>query len=854
MATVYLAIQESFEREVALKVMSPQLSKDPSFGERFLREARIVSRLMHPNIVTVYDVGVHEGNHYLSMEYVPGDDLKGNRYSLELDRALSIVKDVAKALDYAGRKGYIHRDVKPENIMIHAEDGRAVLMDFGIARASDVASGMTQTGTTMGTPHYMSPEQAKGAKVDPRSDLYSLGVVLFQLICGFVPFDADSAVAVGIMHVSDPIPTLPEHLAVFQPIIDKALAKKPDQRYQNGAEFIADLDAIPADKIEEIKRFVALQPKLDDVNESAATIVSAPIANTRVDTDEVAGARRDEDVDMADGAGFSVQGDDGIGDRPQQKSTGKTGWLAVAVVAGLAGGGWYYWNNMPVTSDDSQALAQSSSVATIAASAESLAPPEDVAALVNEGLASQELESQASTSSLTADTSSSTQAADTDSGALNADFQQAADTASVTATDASAAEQAAELFQAFEQDASLAAELAALYASMQRSGDAQQVEAASQGLDDMASSLQTRFDQALVDQDLTQAQELADISAQVLPDASRDAQFAEALDEFERASQIATLLAQGQTYLERDALSSPADANAVASFNAVLAQEPDNGDAQAGLDAVAARYLALAQDKFASQELASAQSLIERGLAVRPEHAELLQLQGEIEAFKQAQVEQQNTIAALTAQANEQIAQGQLIAPRGACAFDTYQQLGDEVPDARDLVSEGMVLVEQGLINRIDELIAEKNIDEALLQLDSARDRFPQSEGLLAQRLQVDQLVEASQPQIPQLRVTTEPMSDLSMPQVEELSPGRIVHVGFEYLNFDGDASVIQAVLMDGSRSVQIAQKPVIVSGAEGVKFFAIERPVTGFGKGAYHVDLKLGDARLATLSFKVSE
>src|SRR5690606_23075971 len=161
MATVYLAIQESFEREVALKVMSTSLLKDPSFGERFLREARIVSRLVHPNIVTVYDLGVHEGNHYLSMEYVPGEDLKERRYELDMVQALGVVKDVARALDYAGRKGYVHRDVKPENIMLHAEDSRAVLMDFGIARATDVASGMTQTGTTMGTPHYMSPEQAK---------------------------------------------------------------------------------------------------------------------------------------------------------------------------------------------------------------------------------------------------------------------------------------------------------------------------------------------------------------------------------------------------------------------------------------------------------------------------------------------------------------------------------------------------------------------------------------------------------------------------------------------------------------------------------------------------------------------
>jgi len=149
MATVYLAIQESFEREVALKVMSPALSEDPSFGERFIREAKIVSRLVHPNIVTVYDVGVSNGHHFLSMEYVPGRDLRALRAKMSLRDVIGVIKDVALALDFANRKGCVHRDVKPENIMLHDEGGRAVLMDFGIAKLSDVSSGMTQVGSLL---------------------------------------------------------------------------------------------------------------------------------------------------------------------------------------------------------------------------------------------------------------------------------------------------------------------------------------------------------------------------------------------------------------------------------------------------------------------------------------------------------------------------------------------------------------------------------------------------------------------------------------------------------------------------------------------------------------------------------
>ncbi|MGI1678702.1 MAG: protein kinase [Cellvibrionaceae bacterium] len=253
MASVYLAIQESFGRKVALKVMNPALSADVKFGQRFLSEAKIVSQLIHPNIVTVYDVGISNEQHYLSMEYVPGLDLKTKRASLTMEESLRTIKDVAKALDYASMKGYVHRDVKPENIMLHEEDGRAVLMDFGIACLADKSSGMTQTGTAIGTPHYMSPEQAKGRAVDSRSDLYSLGVVLYLLIVGRVPYDADSAVAVGIKHISEPVPRLPNNISILQEIIDKLLAKEPLSRFQTGAELVAAIEELQNSGGPEIK-------------------------------------------------------------------------------------------------------------------------------------------------------------------------------------------------------------------------------------------------------------------------------------------------------------------------------------------------------------------------------------------------------------------------------------------------------------------------------------------------------------------------------------------------------------------------------------------------------------------------
>lgn len=244
MATVYLAVQQIFERQVALKVMSTSMAEDPSFGQRFLREARIVSQLVHPNIITVYDVGVHDNAYYLSMEYIDGPDLKQAREQLSLSQKHQIILDIAKALDFAGKKGYVHRDIKPENILLRRDSFSAVLMDFGIARTEEGDLTVTQAGVALGTPHYMSPEQAKGQAVDHRSDLYSLGVVFYYLLTGSVPYHADSAVAIGIKHITEPVPTLPPALQPFQKFIDRLMAKLPQDRYQTAAELIVDLQAL----------------------------------------------------------------------------------------------------------------------------------------------------------------------------------------------------------------------------------------------------------------------------------------------------------------------------------------------------------------------------------------------------------------------------------------------------------------------------------------------------------------------------------------------------------------------------------------------------------------------------------
>ena len=241
-ATVYLAIQKGFDREVALKVMSPVLAADPSFGERFVREAKIVAKLSHKSIVTVYDVGESGSFYYLAMEYLPGGDLKSKiAEGLKAREALTIISKLAKALHFAHQKGYIHRDVKSENIIFDA-DGEPLLTDFGIAKASNSSTQMTQTGKLIGTPEYMSPEQCRGKTVDARSDLYSLGVIFYEMLTKGVPYTGEDSVAVCIKHVTKPVPQLPARLKHFQWLIDLLLAKNPDERFQDGLKLSAAID------------------------------------------------------------------------------------------------------------------------------------------------------------------------------------------------------------------------------------------------------------------------------------------------------------------------------------------------------------------------------------------------------------------------------------------------------------------------------------------------------------------------------------------------------------------------------------------------------------------------------------
>jgi eukaryotic-like serine/threonine-protein kinase len=246
MADVFLAEDEQLGRKVALKLLYQRFAEDPGFVERFRREAQAAAGLQHPNVVSVYDRGAYDGTYYIAMEYLPGRSLKQLiRQEAPLDpiRAIDLTLQILKAARFAHRRGVIHRDLKPHNVIVDDSDN-AKVTDFGIARAG--ASDMTETGSIMGTAQYLSPEQAQGHAVSAGSDLYSIGVVLYEMLTGRVPFDAESAVSIALKHVSEAPPPMtvmnPDVPAELEQVVMWALNKNPVDRPANADQFITALE------------------------------------------------------------------------------------------------------------------------------------------------------------------------------------------------------------------------------------------------------------------------------------------------------------------------------------------------------------------------------------------------------------------------------------------------------------------------------------------------------------------------------------------------------------------------------------------------------------------------------------
>ena len=273
MADVYLAEQLSLGRQVAFKVLRPNLATDATYVQRFDQEARAAAQLVHANIVQIFEVGRVDSVHFIAQEYVQGLNLAqlfARRGGPSLASSLSILRQVAAALDKAAQQGIVHRDIKPENIMLTAS-GEVKVADFGLARAysQEPANNLTQVGVTMGTPLYMSPEQVEGRPLDPRSDIYSLGVTAYQMLAGEPPFRAETALAIAVQHLNTQPPRLenvrPDLPAAISRVVHKMLAKDPKDRYASARELLRELRAIslelfPDDASEELEEWGGEEP------------------------------------------------------------------------------------------------------------------------------------------------------------------------------------------------------------------------------------------------------------------------------------------------------------------------------------------------------------------------------------------------------------------------------------------------------------------------------------------------------------------------------------------------------------------------------------------------------------------
>ena len=242
MATVYLAVQESLDRRVALKLLKK--FDTPEQSERFVNEGRIIASLNHRNIITIHDIGSVDGQHYISMEYLRGGDLEQRiRQGIAPETALALTRTLGRCLDFIHGKGIVHRDIKPGNILFR-DDGTPILTDFGIAKQLDRDTRLTMDGSALGSPDYLSPEQAECKPLDGRTDLYSLGVVLYEMLTGEKPYTGSSYIETVMAHITSPLPDLPRPLKRYQELLDRMLAKRPADRFASAAKLVDYIDTL----------------------------------------------------------------------------------------------------------------------------------------------------------------------------------------------------------------------------------------------------------------------------------------------------------------------------------------------------------------------------------------------------------------------------------------------------------------------------------------------------------------------------------------------------------------------------------------------------------------------------------
>lgn len=793
MATVYLAIQEIFEREVALKVMAPELASDPSFGKRFMREARIVSQLVHPNIVTVFDVGVHNNLYYLSMEYISGPDLKSGRGALTLAHKIAILADVARALDFAAGKGYIHRDIKPENIILREKSIHAVLMDFGIARAADMDASVTQTGTALGTPHYMSPEQAKGAPVDHRTDLYSLGVVFYFLLVGSVPYHADSAVAIGIKHITEPVPKLPQALQVLQPFIDGLMAKEPNDRFSSAAELLEHIQAIDLVALAEHERHLSSVAVGYGDGGSLGNDNETLLHGALTDSDVVAAERAAQALGVASGAGFIANRG-----RPFWGLVGALVGLVIVSVVML-----YTWRE-----EDEYNVATVNRVVVPA-------PVAEETAVSTRGVDDRHPKAM----SLLQKFNDGVQNL---SGRLNKNLP-TADFESFTAS-------AQDLRQKIHQDFNAEANQRRLD---QLAGEAFQSvnELIQSGQFDMGIAAFTEFKSTFPEY-WRQQHDLVDL--------------------IKKTPQLKALYQSAQTCLADGKVIAPEQDNVLFYLQSMQELQPDLEVVRKGFEQVVKVLEEQAIESYNQGSWGRAYSYAKQLLELDQSNSAAKEMVTTIEAY---QIEE-NQVTEWLAVAQGHFAAGHYYSPSAQSAFAFYQKVLAVRADQPAALA-GIKQVELAFEQRIEHMLTNGDIEFADTELALAQAVNPNNAAILELQNRLRQYSQKQNysggPVIDRLVVSQAPITDFGQLQAKKVSAYKTLYGAITYKGFDGGEHIVYASLTD-RHNKQVDRVAIVLSARVGETRFRIDHVNRAFAKGRYTLTLHMDDVALAAVDFYIED
>lgn len=566
MARVYLAIQESLSRPVALKILAEPDA--PTFRERFFQEGRVVAALNHPNVVTIHDLGQVGELYYTSMEYLDGGDLRVRLPSLSLPERLDVVETLCDVLSFVHAKEIVHRDLKPGNVLFRG-NGTALLGDFGIAKHLRESGNLTASGEAIGTPFYLSPEQIRGDGLDGRSDLYSLGIMLYELLTGAKPFDGGNYASTLIMHLQAPVPRLPEAFRVLQPALDGLLAKSPDDRFPDG---------------------LRTRQCLRELRQTASALQSgamtAPLpavaAPGHAPTERLSDTEREAATAAVDATGAPSRSR-----RSRRSRFGRARWAAL-VVTMIALGGWlaHGW----LADDEPFHLAGLG-----------LESPPDAWRLD----VGQRPDREASVPSGSA---AATRVNDPPAG---------------EAAGEAAGDDAGEIVagEAVSPPGATASEPAANGSAGGVESDEGAPGDASDGLAPGPGERGAATPQAVQGGD---PEEASDASA-ARPDAGRDDELTA-----DEARTVLDHLRAGKVALEAYRLTTPSDDNAYDHYQAVLDLAPNHPAALQGLYAVGTRYAWLARSQAEDGRIRQARGYVARGLSVQPDHPELLALKEEL--------------------------------------------------------------------------------------------------------------------------------------------------------------------------------------------------------------------------------